>query len=106
MKHYASNCFQFSKNTKIKIDVNVVETTKKQKFLKKNSQIFKNNKRIKSESNFVYETTITNDDEKNYSTKISLNDVVKINVINQRFVVVLNFQFIDNKLSVSHFINK
>ena len=26
---YASKCFQFSKNAKMKIDVNVVETTKK-----------------------------------------------------------------------------
>ena len=76
----------------MKIDVNVVITTKKRKvFKKKISQIFKNSKRIKSESNFVYEITITNDDEKNYSTKILLNDVVEIHAINQQLVVVLNF---------------
>ena len=28
-KHHVSNCFQFSKNAKMKIDVNVVETKKK-----------------------------------------------------------------------------
>ena len=88
----------------MKIDVNVVKQTKK-KNLKKNSQIFKNNKRIKNELNFVYKITITNNDEKNYSTKVLLNDVVKINVINQRFVVVSNFQFIDSELFASHFMN-
>ena len=48
---------------------------------------------------------ITNDDEKNYSTKVLLNDVVEINVINQRFVVVSKFHFIDNELSASDFMN-
>ena len=33
-KHYASNCFQFSKNAKMKTDVNVVETTEKDNILK------------------------------------------------------------------------
>ena len=63
-KHYASNCFQFSKNTRMKIDVNVVETTKKENVLKQDSKIFKNSRRIKNESNFVYEITIKDDDEK------------------------------------------
>ena len=43
-KHYASNCFQFSKNAKMKTDVNVVETTEKKSFLKKTEQNFRNNK--------------------------------------------------------------
>ena len=64
----------------MKTNVNVVEQTKKKVFEKKNSQIFKNNKRIKNELNLVYKITITNDDEKNYSAKILLNDVVEINV--------------------------
>ena len=34
-KHYVSSCFQFSKNAKMKTDVNVVETTKKKVFKKK-----------------------------------------------------------------------
>ena len=48
-KHYASNYFQFSKSAKMKIDVNVVETTKK-RFLKKKNVNFQreqtNKKRI------------------------------------------------------------
>ena len=68
-------------------------------------QVFKNNKRIKSESNLVYKITITNDDEKNYSVRVLLNDVVEINVISQRFVVVSNFHFINSELSASHFMN-
>ena len=78
---------------------------KKKVFEKKDLQIFKNIKRIKSESNFVYKTTITNDDEKNYSIKILLDDVVEINVINQRFVVVSKFHFIDSELFAFHFMN-
>ena len=45
---------------------------------------------------------MTNNDEKNSLSKILSNDVVEINVISQLFVVVLNFQFIDDKLSASH----
>ena len=89
----------------MKIDVNVVQTTEKKFFKKKKPQIFKNSKRVKNESNFVYEITITNDNEKNYSTKVLLNDVVEINVINQRFVIVSNFPFIDNELFASYFMN-
>ena len=80
-KHYISNCFQFSKNAKMKTNVNVVKMTKKKLFEKKNSQIFKNNKRIKNESNFVYKITIINNDEKDYLIKILLNVVVEINVV-------------------------
>ena len=104
-EHYAIKCFNVFKNAKIKTNVNVVEQTKKKVFEKKNSQIFKNNKRIKNESNFVYKTTITNDDERNYSVRILLNDVVEINVINQRFVVVSKFHFIDSELFAFHFMN-
>ena len=89
----------------MKTNVNVVEQTKKKISEKENSQIFKNSKRIKSEVNLVYKTTITNDDEKNYSINVLLNDVVEINVINQRFVVVSNFHFIDSKLFAFHFMN-
>ena len=89
----------------MKTNVNVVEQTKK-KFLKKKIRKFlKNSKRIKNESSFVYKTIITNDDEKNYSAKVLLNDVVEINVINQRFVVVSKFYFIDSELSAFHFMN-
>ena len=90
----------------MKTNVNVVKQTKKENFLKKkDSQVFKNNKRIKNESNLVYKNMITNDDERNYSVKVLLNDVVEINVINQRFVVVSNFYFIDSELFASHFMN-
>ena len=93
-------CFNVSKNAKIKTNVNVVEQTKK-----KSSQVFKNNKRIKNELNFLYKITIINDDEKKYSVTILLNDVVEINVINQRFVVVSKFHFIDSELFTFHFMN-
>ena len=78
---------------------------KKKVFEKKNSQIFKDSRRIKSELSLVYKITITNKNEKNYSVKILLNDVVEINVINQRFVVVSKFHFIDSELFAFHFMN-
>ena len=78
---------------------------KKKIFEEKDLQIFKNSRRIKNELNLVYKTTTTNDDEKNYSARILLNDVVEINVINQRFVVVSKFHFIDSELFAFHFKN-
>ena len=48
---------------------------------------------------------ITNDDEKNYSVRVLLNDVVEINVINQRFVVVSKFHSINSELFAFHFMN-
>ena len=104
-KHYAIKWFNTFKNAKIKTNINVVEQTKKEKFLKKNSQVFKNSRRIKNELNLVYKITITNENKKNYSTKVLLNDVVEINIINQRFVVVSNFYSINSELFESHFMN-
>ena len=78
---------------------------KKKIFEEKNSQVFKNSKQIKNESNFVYKITITNNAEKNYSVKVLLNVVVEINVINQRFVVVSKFHFIDSELFAFYFMN-
>ena len=51
-RHYAIKCFNVSKNAKIKTNVNIVEQTKKEKFLKKRFANFQrqqtNKKRIKS----------------------------------------------------------
>ena len=95
--------FNFRKTRKWKLMWTLSKRRKKK--YKKKSQIFRNNKQIKSESNFVCKVTITNDDEKNYLTKFLLNDVLEINVINERFLVVLNFQFINNELFASNFMN-
>ena len=98
------NVSMFLKMLKSKRTLTSSNKRKKKVFKEENSQIFKNNKRIKSEWNFIYKTTITNNDKKNDSTKVLLNDVVEINVINQRFVVVSNFYSINSKLFASHFI--